>query len=252
MLIRLEAVPGGYVSVTDDWETAQKALQEGEAVIGILSDDTDDSPRPAGCWSGVSHFITDVSALEDTFYVQEAYCRFHHLPMIIYQDEDVILREMMPADAKELWELHSEESVRTFVPLPADSLEELPTVIESYCENIYSCYHCGIWVIADAVTGRVIGRAGIEPRTEQSKVWDMVTNEECSVEGFFLGYLIAEVYRGRHLTERICRQALLYAAEELELAEIYCRIAPDNQPSVHLAKKLGFEQIGEEIYLCRL
>ena len=164
MLIRIETVPGGYVTATDDGMEAAKLAKQGEAVIGILSKQDTDSPQPAGCWSGVSYFVTEPEALEDLFYVREAYCRFHGLPLRIAAEEGICLREMTVSDAPGIWKLYQDEAVRRFLPLPAKSVEELADRIDAYIHTIYRFYSCGIWVLEKEDTGEIIGRVGIEPQ----------------------------------------------------------------------------------------
>ena len=251
MLIRVEAVPGGFVTVTEDGEEASRLIQQGEAVIGILSEKDADSPQPAGCWSGVSYFITDMEALEDTFYLKEAYFRFHGLPLIIAREEGVCLREMTVADAAGIWKLHQDTQISRFLPIPATSVAELEEKIASYIQSIYAYYSCGIWVLEEEETGEIIGRVGIEPQ-EAVEEHSEDSSEKPDIEdhraGFYLGYMLRQDWRGQHLMERMCCLVLADALDRLELEQVYCKIAPENTASLGLARKLGFVHVAGELY----
>ncbi len=240
MLIRTEAEPGGFVTVTDDCTEASLALQRGEAVIGLCAvDSSGTSPWPAESWPGVSYYITDLEALEDTWYVRRAYCRFHGKPLVIEANERFVLREMTEEDTEGIRALYEDEQIRRFLPVPEGSQEE----IQAYIRHVYGYYGCGMWVITEPETGKVIGRAGLEPETRQLSSGE--------IGGFFLGYMIKAEYRRKHVAEDACRAAIAFAWEHLYAEVICCRISPENQPSLALAKKLGFMWMAEDIYILR-
>lgn len=244
MLIRVEAEPGGFVTVTDDCTEAALALQRGEAVIGLQAEDSSGtSPWPAESWSGVSYFMTDLEALEDAWYVREAYCRFHQKPLVIEANERFVLREMTGADAPGILALYKEAQISRFLPAPGKDEAEVREKIREYIRYVYGYYGCGMWVLTEPATGAVIGRAGLEPETQQIP--------EGEISGFFLGYMIDARYRRQHLAEEACRTAIAFAWEHLYAEEIYCRISPENQPSLALAEKLGFVGLAEDIYILK-
>lgn len=168
MLIRVEAEPGGFVTVTDDCTEAALALQRGEAVIGLQAEDSSGtSPWPAESWSGVSYFMTDLEGLEDAWYVREAYCRFHQKPLVIEANERFVLREMTGADAPGILALYKEAQISRFLPAPGKDEAEVREKIREYIRYVYGYYGCGMWVLTEPATGAVIGRAGLEAETQQ-------------------------------------------------------------------------------------
>lgn len=242
--MRIEAEPGGFLTVTDDCTEAALALQRGEAVIGLQAEDpSGSSPWPAESWSGVSYFITDLEALEDTWYVGEAYCRFHGKPLVIEANARFILREMTEGDASGILTLYKDGQINRFLPVPGKDEAEVREKIREYIRYVYGYYGCGMWVMTEPDTGTVIGRVGLEPETQQ-----ILQGE---VSGFFLGYMMGKRYRRQHLAEEACRIAITFAWEHLYAEEIYCRISPENQPSLALAEKLGFAWLAEEIYILK-
>ena len=83
---------------------------------------------------------------------------------------------------------------------------------------MYEMCDMGYWVVSQKDTGKVIGRAGMEP-----KFWN---HKKTVVE---MGYIIDEKYR-----EEASKRGAVY---------IHCRIKKSNVPSKNLAQKLGFEPI---------
>lgn len=244
MLIRIEAEPGGFITVTDDCAEAALALARGEAVIGLQAEDASEtSPWPAESWSGVSYYIMDMEALEDIWYVREAYCRFHGKPLVIEENERFVLREMTEEDAEGIWVLYQDRQISRFLSALGKDEAEVREKIGAYIRHVYGYYGCGMWVMTELSTGAVIGRAGLEPETQKLS--------DGEISGFFLGYMIKAEYRRQHLAEEACRAAITFAWEHLYAEEIYCRISPDNQPSLALAKKLGFVWMAEDVYVLK-
>lgn len=242
MLIRIEIEPDGYITVTDDCREAAKALERQEAVIGLRPEESwNQSPEPAQSWSGVSYYITDLEALEDTWYVREAYYRFHGKPLVIASNERFVLREMTAEDAEGIADLYRDSMSCRFCPLPGKNIKEIKEKIQSYIQYVYGCYGCGMWVMEEPGTGKIIGRVGIEPETQEMP--------DGRVSGFFLGYLIAKGYRRKYLAEEACRIAISFAWNWLWLDRLYCKISEQNAPSIALAKKLGFQKADRQLYV---
>ena len=98
---------------------------------------------------------------------------------------------------------------------------------------MYGMYGYGLWIVEDKQNGRIIGRAGISIRN--------IDGEDCNE----LGYVIRREYRNKGYADEVCRAIIEYAADELEILELYIVSELDNLYSEHLALKLGFEKIAE-------
>ncbi len=228
MLIKRSVGEGRFVYFTDEPDRARQIAQSGFAVVGICY------PRPED-WSGISYIleledIRELDELED-WYVQEVWCRHKKEALIIGTffieslDSNVCLREMKVEDVDKLYTLYEDEAIKLWItPLNSDKNVEKEK-IKSYIQNIYGMYGCGMWILELEKTGEIIGRVGMEP---------------CDGE-LYIGYLIAEKMRGKHIAEKACKLSLEYVKNRLEPEEIWCKIAEGNIASIKLAEKLGFE-----------
>lgn len=108
---------------------------------------------------------------------------------------------------------------------------------EQFCHYIvhrYPFYGYGMWIILDKVTGKVIGRAGLEEREIEGEVYTE------------LGYVLHPSYQGKGIAFEICQEILSYAQHGLYMEEIYGFTHLDNIASQRLLRKLGFEFQGEK------
>lgn len=104
----------------------------------------------------------------------------------------------------------------------------------AYIENMYKFFGYGIWII-ETIHGNVIGRAGLSNREYNGKT---------IVE---VGYLLGRQYRGKGYAGEAVKAIIEFAADELELREVYCFIQSDNTYSMKFAEKLGFEYDGNAV-----
>lgn len=158
-------------------------------------------------------------------FFQQIYDRHHGQPQVIGETERCIIRESLLSDLDDFYEIYAQPSVAAYMePLSYDYQEEQEK-LRSYIRNQYPFYGFGTWTILDHQTGQVIGRAGLEVRDDR--------------EGLELGYLIREEYQGQGLGYEVCQRILVFAKEQLEITDVYVKVAATNEASIRLAKKLG-------------
>jgi RimJ/RimL family protein N-acetyltransferase len=63
-----------------------------------------------------------------------------------------------------------------------------------------------------------------------------------------MGWIFATEAHGQGLAGEACRAALDWAQQNLAPTPIWAIIAPANEPSLKLARKLGFERVSETFY----
>jgi len=63
-----------------------------------------------------------------------------------------------------------------------------------------------------------------------------------------MGWMFAAETHGQGIAGEACRAAIAWAEANLQPTPVWAIIAPANEPSLKLAGKLGFEQIGETTY----
>ncbi len=159
----------------------------------------------------------------DPDWVEKVRQRACGIPWTIFTTERTIARELAENDIDALFELYEGPHITDYIE-PLFEYEEEREYQADYRKYIYELWGFGLWGIFDKKTGRLIGRAGIDPRDGRIE----------------MGYVIAADMQGQGLGYEVCRKILEYATEELEIEEVFCTIFPANEPSIRLAEKLGF------------
>lgn len=63
-----------------------------------------------------------------------------------------------------------------------------------------------------------------------------------------MGWIFATEAQGRGIAHEACSAALDWADRTLEPTPVWAIIAPENQPSMRLARRLGFERLDDSVY----
>ena len=205
---------------TDAEEKA--ALEQGFFCIGYLNPEL-----PGQKLSGCRILLEGFEEIDRGF-LEQVHTRALGLPVRIAETRRLILREMTLSDLPELNRICRENG------LPETGEEEAG----AYIRYMYGLYQCGMWVVLEKESGRIIGRAGFG-------IADYLPEAELD-----LGYLIDTPYRRQGYGEEACRAVLDYGRDWLELHRISAYVEEENQVSVHLLEKLGFQRQLE--FLCRV
>jgi RimJ/RimL family protein N-acetyltransferase len=98
----------------------------------------------------------------------------------------------------------------------------------------------GFWVIEDRETGKLAGEAGLQ---------DMRRDIEPSLAGQLeCGWGMVPAFHGRGLAEEAVRALLDWRRAALPHLPVTCIIAPANEASQRLARKLGFAEAAQGSY----
>jgi len=203
---------------TDAEEKA--ALEQGLFCIGYLNPEL-----PGQKLSGCRILLEGFEEIDRGF-LEQVHTRALGLPVRIAETRRLILREMTLSDLPELNRICRENG------LPETGEEEA----KAYIRYMYGLYQCGMWVVLEKESGRLIGRAGFG-------IADYLPEAELD-----LGYLIDTPYRRQGYGEEACRAVLDYGRDWLELQRISAYVEEENQASVHLLEKLGFQRQREFLY----
>ena len=152
----------------------------------------------------------------------------------ILQTVRCIVREITMEDMEELFALYEPPELTRFVEPLFDRDEEI-AYQRNYIRYIYGGYGYGLWAVIERDSGAMIGRIGVESRPE-----DPLDTVE-------LGAVVAQNRQGRGLATEVCRAVLGYADTVLKKRHVYARIHPENEPSIRLVRRLGFERTGRMI-----
>ncbi len=97
----------------------------------------------------------------------------------------------------------------------------------------------GFWLIEEKATGAFVGEGGIgnfkreiEPRIEAPEA----------------GWALSPAMHGKGYAHEAMSAALAWAEPHFSRTDFVCIIAPENQPSLKLANKLGFSEYARGLY----
>ena len=172
------------------------------------------------------------SALDPAFLERDR-LRKSGIPVKIAETERLLLRETIPSDIPNLYEIWKQGGmVRGTVPV-LNTLDEETEFMEAYIRHAYLFYDFGLWTVIEKQSGQIIGQAGLFV----SELLD---------DAVELGYLIGQSYRGKGYAQECGRAILAYAEEVLDLEELHVLIERTNDTSLHVAQKLGFGPYGQD------
>lgn len=166
----------------------------------------------------------------DGTFLEKVYCHVRHLPAVVCETKRLLIREISVEDIPRMMEI-SNQGTSQSVENNSKTLEEETADFPAYRKYMYEMCDMGYWALVDKFSGKIIGRAGVEP-----KIW----NGKSSVVE--LGYLIDENYRGKGFAYEACH-GILKEVKRRGAVYLYCRIHKKNLASRNLAMKLGFRKM---------
>lgn len=172
-------------------------------------------------------------AVESLEYVEPEYLvkviqRFNKIPWAIGSTKRCFIRELCLSDLDELYHIYEAPGMTDYIE-PLYERKKEYEYQESYIEHMYGFYEIGMWLVFERKTGRLIGRAGIEPKEYDG---------EPQLE---IGYLIASEYQRKGYAAEVCSFIIDYAEKNTPYNRINCMVSPENAASIALAQRLGFE-----------
>jgi RimJ/RimL family protein N-acetyltransferase len=144
---------------------------------------------------------------------------------LVLQTERLILRALQPSDLEALFAITGDPLIMQYVgDLTPYSKEKTAQVIqeaqESYRENGF-----GSWAFIEKTTGRLIGYGGLEYLPERA------------IPEVF--YIFPPEQWGKGLATEVAAAILDYGFQQLNVPEIGASFDPANEPSMHVARKVG-------------
>ena len=107
-----------------------------------------------------------------------------------------------------------------------------------FCQGagLWTLLGYGFWAITDRESGRMIGTGGLADFERGIP----------ELEGFpEVGYAISADWWGQGITTEFLAAALQWADDAIRAPETRCIIAPENAPSIRVAEKNGYTNIGQ-------
>lgn len=211
--------------ITDDESFAKECVRCGRPVLGVLTED-----NAGQGFDGVSYLVSNLVDVEPQ-YLEKVYRRQAGIPWDVLETERCLLRETTAWDADAFYEIYADPSVTKYVEdLPGDR-DAFTAWLQDYSKSVYEFLGYGIWTVCLkqetlSESMAVIGRAGLTVR-----------------EGYDapeLGFVIGKPWQGQGLAYEICCAILDYAREQ-GIPEVIAFAEPENEASLKLLQKLGFQ-----------
>ncbi|MGN0166826.1 MAG: GNAT family N-acetyltransferase [Acetatifactor sp.] len=214
----------GELYITDNADRAKELRDCGHAVLVYLHEGNRNQD--------FSDFIFAVEEPEllEPEYLEKVYRRLKGLPWKILETERCLVRETTVEDVDSFYEIYKHPNITKYMEDLYPEVEQEKQYVKEYIEKIYTYYEFGVWTVLEKESGAVIGRAGFSCR-----------------EGYAepeLGFIIGVPWQRKGYAEEVCRAILKFGREELGFDRVQVLVETENEPSLKLCRKLGFE--GEE------
>jgi len=153
---------------------------------------------------------------------------------VITETERLVIREMLPTDVDEMFELHNDPEVHTYLGNKTVSSKDEVVEIIKFVRQQYQDTGVGRWVIIDKRTNEFVGWTGLE--------W--VTKETNNHKNYYdLGYRLIKRFWGQGIATESAWASLDYAFDELHATEVYGMADCNNSGSNKILKKVGLKFI---------
>ncbi|MBR4759554.1 MAG: GNAT family N-acetyltransferase, partial [Lachnospiraceae bacterium] len=183
-------------------------------------------PIPGHDLSGYPFVLEDAEQVEDA-YLDMIDARLCGYPMEILRTERTIVREICETDVDGLYEIYRDPEITRYMEDLYEDKNEERSYTRDYIKWHYGLYGFGMWIIAD-LRGRLIGRAGFEQKED--------------ADFPELGFMIRKQEQGKGLAFEVCDAIISYVKERFEWKGVRSRCHPENEASICLLKKLGFQR----------
>ncbi|MBO4458807.1 MAG: GNAT family N-acetyltransferase [Butyrivibrio sp.] len=219
--------------VADKNENSKKAAEFGMYVIGI-----EHSLNRNEEFEGVKYIFTDIEEVDIDSYVK-AYQRYANEPWEVLTTDRLLVRETTLDDVDEFYKLYKDPEMTKYMEGLFENPEDEKRYQKDYIEKVYGLMGFGIWTLVRREDQKVIGRVGYSVRN--------------GFEDIELGFLIGKEYQGQGYAFEACSAVLDYGKDVLLFNEVQTLVKAENEISIKLCKKLGFEildkvSVEEDIY----
>lgn len=153
---------------------------------------------------------------------------------IITETERLIIREILPTDLDEMFELHADPEVHVFLGNKTVTNKEQTIEIINFVRQKYIDNGVGRWAIIDKKTNEFMGWTGL----------DFVTKETNNHKNYYdLGYRLIKRFWGQGIATESAFASLGYAFDKLKANEVYAMADCKNEGSNKILKKVGLKFI---------
>lgn len=209
----------------DSAADAEILTQKGFYVIGILHE-----KNPQEKFKGLKFIFSDIEEVEMDSFVK-AYQRYAGEPWEVIRTDRLIIRETTLDDVDEFYRIYKDPEMTRYMEGLFENPEDEKRYQKDYIEKVYGLMGFGVWTLVRASDNTIIGRAGYSIRNGFDEIE--------------LGFLIGKEYQKQGYAYEACRAILDYGRDVLQLDHVQTLVKKENEVSIHLCKKLGFEETDE-------
>ena len=217
---------GNALFVVDSMLIAEDLIKSGCYVIGFAHDGNSDEK-----FNGLKYVFTDIDMVEEDSFVK-AYQRAAHLPWTVLETERCIIRETTVDDVDDFYRIYADPEMTRYIEGLFENPEDEKRYTKDYIDKVYGLMGFGTWTVIAKENEEIIGRAGFSVR----RGFDNVE----------LGFLIATPYQRQGYAYEVCKAIMEYGRDVLQFGTVQTFVKKENEVSVHLCKKLGFEVVDEQ------
>lgn len=205
----------------------QNLVKKGKPAVGYLH------PGNQGETFTHARYLVEEPQWVDVDSYEKMAQRLSGLPWTIATTNRLLIRELVKEDLDSLYELYEDaEAQRFLTPLSSDRKKE-EEILCAYIDRIYSLYGYGMWAVCEKDSGKLIGKAGFQPGTAESRIPEY-------------GCLILAEKRKQGISLEAGEKILQFADEKLGFP-ITCAMADiENEASIRMLQHLGFHETGNE------
>ncbi|WP_029233095.1 GNAT family N-acetyltransferase [Butyrivibrio sp. VCB2006] len=219
--------------VCDSASYAKELTDKGYYCIGAIY-----STNAGEKFEGLKYVFEEIEEVDADSFVK-AYQRYSGDPWEVIRTDRLIIRETTVDDVDEFYRLYKEPEMTKYMEGLFENPEDEKRYQKDYIEKVYGLMGFGVWTIVRASDGEVIGRAGFSIRN--------------GFENIELGFLIGKEYQGKGYAYEACSAILDYGRDVLCLEQVQALVKKENEVSINLCQKLGFEctdtvKVEENIY----
>jgi RimJ/RimL family protein N-acetyltransferase len=153
---------------------------------------------------------------------------------IFIETERLILRELLPADADEMFEMDSDPEVHKYLgKKPVTDIAQIRDVIQ-FVRQQYIDNGIGRWAMVDKNTNAFLGWTGLKLMKEPTEGYDTY---------YDLGYRLLRKYWDKGFATESAIAAARYGFKTMNLAEINGQVELGNTASQRVLEKTGLKKV---------
>jgi ribosomal-protein-alanine N-acetyltransferase len=155
------------------------------------------------------------------------------------ETDRLTMRQLKSTDQNEIYQLESDSMVHKFVGnSPIANLEQAMDLIQ-FIRQQYIDHGIGRWAVIEKSTGNLIGWGGLK----------YIKEEINDHSGFYeVGYRLMPKYWNKGYATEIAQASVEYGIKNLKLNHIYAMAHIDNNDSIKVLIKTGFDRAGVFMY----